>query len=79
MLEVIQAQYVHDYTIRLAFNDGCQGLVDLADHLWGTVFEPLRDINKFKAFNLSKTLHTIQWPNDADFAPEFLKDKLIEQ
>jgi hypothetical protein len=41
--------------------------------------KPLKNKEKFKSFHLSKTLHTIQWPNDADFAPEFLYQKMIEQ
>jgi hypothetical protein len=43
------------------------------------VFEPLKDISFFKQLTLSPILHTISWPDDADFAPEHLKAKLIEQ
>jgi hypothetical protein len=34
------------------------------------VFEPLKDINKFKRFYVSDW--TIEWENGADFAPESL-------
>ncbi len=79
MLEVIDAKYSSGYTVHLVFNDGTQGEVDLKDSLWGPVFEPLKDVSFFKQFTLSPTLHTIGWPNDADFAPEHLKAKMIEQ
>jgi hypothetical protein len=51
----------------------------LADSLWGPVFEPLSNVQRFKRFHLSPVLHTIAWDNEADFAPEYLRDKMIEQ
>ena len=79
MLEIQKAKYISGFTLWLSFNDGTEGTVDLKKSLWGPVFEPLKNIDKFQQVSLSKSLHTITWPNDADFAPEFLKDKLIEQ
>ena len=79
MLELIQARYVSGYTIHIVLNDGTCGNVDLEDSLWGTVFQPLRAVEEFRKFTISPDLHTIVWPNDADFAPEHLKRKLIEQ
>ena len=79
MLEVTSAQYVEGHKIRLSFNTGQSGIVDLKDALWGPIFEPIKDSNAFEQFTLSKTLHTISWENGADFAPEFLLDKMIEQ
>lgn len=77
MLELTDVKYVSGFTLRLSFNDGTEGAVDLEDSLWGPVFEPLRDVEYFKKVSLSPVLHTAAWPNGADFAPEFLKDKLI--
>lgn len=67
--------YVRDYTIRVRFADGVQGDVDLADELWGEVFEPLRESAMFQAFRLDKELNTIAWPTGADLAPEFLHER----
>lgn len=77
MLEVTKAKYLHDYRIQLEFNDGCAGVVDLRDDLWGKAFAPLKDIEVFKNFKLE--IDTIAWPNGADFAPEFLHDKLKQR
>ncbi len=55
------------------------GYAHLAESLWGPVFEPLRQPERFAEFTLSPTLHIIAWGNDADFAPEYLRDKMIEQ
>ena len=79
MLEVTAAEYVEGYRIRVSFNNGESGIVDLEAALWGPVFEPLRDPDVFRRFEVSKVLHTIRWENDADFAPEFLYDKMLEQ
>ncbi len=69
---VIEAHYVGDYVIWLKFSDGVEGEVDLKDELWGPVFEPLKDKEKFKKFRVHPDLHTMIWENEADFAPEFL-------
>jgi hypothetical protein len=77
ILHVIDAQYVRDYILRLKFNDGAEGLVDLADQLYGEMFEPLKDLTKFKSFKLDPELYTVVWENGADFAPEFLHQRLL--
>jgi len=79
MLEVTSAEYVEGYKIRVFFNTSQTGVVDLYDALWGPIFEPLKDPSVFKRFKVSHVLHTICWDNDADFAPEFLRDKMVEQ
>jgi hypothetical protein len=71
-----EAQYRRDYRIWLKFADGVEGEVDLEGELWGEVFEPLKDKARFAAFTLNEELETIVWPNGADFAPEFLYQKL---
>ena len=69
-LHVTQAKYIADYKILLTFNNGELGEVDLSQEFYGEVFEPLKDIHKFKNFKVD--MDTIVWANGADFAPEFL-------
>ena len=73
---VKRASYVRDYVIRIMFSDGAAGEVDFEKELEGEVFEPLRDLSYFKQFEVHPELHTLTWPNGADFAPEFLYDKI---
>jgi hypothetical protein len=78
MLEVTSAEYVEGYKIRIEFNDGAAGVVDLADTLWGPVFEPLKDIAVFRRFTVSEVFRTLCWESGADLAPEFLYEKLVQ-
>jgi Protein of unknown function (DUF2442) len=71
---VIDARYVRDYVIWFRFEDGSEGEVDLSKELWGPVFEPLKDLKNFRNFKLAE-YGTIEWPNGADIAPEFLYEK----
>ena len=73
---VIDAKHIKDYTLYLHFSDGSEGEVNLEHELEGEIFKPSRDIPYFKDFNVDQELHTVVWPNGADFAPEFLYEKL---
>jgi hypothetical protein len=73
---VVKARYVGDYRVWLQFSDGRKGLVDLADELHGEIFEPLRDPRRFARLYLDCELATIAWDHGADFAPEYLYEKL---
>ena len=76
MIEVTKAEHRGGHRIWVEFSDGTSGIVNLEKDLWGPMFEPLKDVEVFKRFRVSEALHTIVWENDADFAPEFLKDKV---
>lgn len=71
-LHVKSVRWLRDYELELEFTDGSIKVVDLADQLYGVVFEPLRDPATFRAVALNTESGTIEWPNGADFAPEFL-------
>jgi hypothetical protein len=72
---VIEAHHVRGYTVFVRFQDGIHGEVDLQSQLYGEVFEPLKDPNYFRQFRVDCDLHTLVWPNGADFAPEFLYER----
>jgi len=76
MIRILEARCVQGHTLWLRFSDGLQGEVDLASELEGEIFEPLRDPGAFAAFSLHPELHTVSWRNGADFAPEFLHERV---
>ena len=73
---IVQARYVAGHTLWLRFSDGAEGEVDLGAELHGEVFEPLKDIHVFRAFEVHPELKTVVWASGADFAPEFLRASL---
>jgi hypothetical protein len=72
---VIAAEVVRDHIVRLKFEDGSEGEIDLTPELWGPVFEPLKDSDYFRQMTVAE-YGTIAWPNGADFAPEFLYERV---
>jgi Protein of unknown function (DUF2442) len=73
-LHVEEAKYLRNYKIWLRLNDGTMGEINLSNELEGEVFEPLKSLEYFQNFEIRG--HTLSWENGADFAPEFLKEKL---
>lgn len=71
-LHVVRVRYTRDYKLEVAFDNGDVREADLKDELYGEVFEPLRDPNLFKQATINEETRTVEWPNGADFAPEFL-------
>jgi hypothetical protein len=71
-LHVTEVHLTKAYDLRVTFSDGVVKEVDLAGELHGEVFEPLKDLEVFKKVRVNTETNTIEWPNGADFAPEFL-------
>lgn len=61
--------------MRVVFDDGVEGDIDLSDRLFGPVFEPLRDEAEFKKVFVDE-FGAIAWPNGADLAPDAIYRRL---
>jgi len=72
LVHVTAVEVVGDHRLRLAFEDGARGEIDLSSWRWRGVFEPLVDPDYFRQVRLDEELGTIVWPNGADIAPETL-------
>ena len=57
--------------MEVTFSNGEKRIVDLATELDGEIFEPLRNRDFFRKAYLTEW-NVIEWPNGADFAPEYL-------
>ena len=76
ILHVTDAKYISDYKVKVFFNDGLEKIIDLKNYINSKkhpFFQPLRDVNNFKKFNVRKTL---VWESGADIAPEYLHDRV---
>jgi len=76
LYDVIAVEVLAHYRLRLTFEDGLVGDVDLS-HLRkaGGVFEALQDPSTFNRARVDPEIGTVTWPNGADLAPEVLYEK----
>ena len=73
LAHVTSVQLLHDRVVRLAFDDGCEGVLDLAPRMHGPIFEKAAsDLDYFRQVVVDNEAGTIVWPNGADLAPEVL-------
>ena len=71
--DVLEVQPLTGYKLHLRFEDGMEGIVDLAKMIEFTgVFAPLKDRTFFERVYVNPDLGTIQWSNDADLDPDVL-------
>ena len=62
------------YTLRVCFDDETEQVIDFQTILEGDVFGPLRDAALFSQVRIDPEVHTLVWPNGADFDPATLHD-----
>jgi hypothetical protein len=62
------------FTLRVGFDDGTVRTIDLTPVLSGPLYGPLRDPTLFNSVKIDPEIHTLVWPNGADFDPETLHD-----
>ena len=67
-------EVVGPYTLRVAFDDNSEQVINFESVLAGELFGPLRDLNLFNQVFLDTEVHTLVWPNGADFDPATLHD-----
>ena len=73
---VVDVRHAGHYRVWLRFADGMSGEIDLADQLWGVIFEPLKDVKEFAKVRMDAATETIAWPNGADLSPAWLYGQL---
>jgi len=73
--DLLEAEYLSEYRIRMRFEDNSSGIADLSGYLSkGGVFKQFEDIGYFKKFILENG--TLTWGNgELDIAPEALYAK----
>lgn len=78
MHKVVKVEALEDYRLRVIFDDGVAGIVDLSERLFGPVFEPLKDPAYFRQAGIDE-FGAVCWPNGADLAPDALHARLQNQ
>jgi Protein of unknown function (DUF2442) len=67
-------EIVSTHTLRLRFDDETEQTIDFAPVLAGQLFGPLNDVALFNQLRIDPEVHTLVWPNGADFDPATLHD-----
>ncbi len=80
LYEVTNFEIVASYTLKVWFDDNSMQEINFEPVLYDEMFSPLRDLNVFNQVRLDTELHTLVWPNGADFDPWMLHewDKLAD-
>src|SRR3970040_1263204 len=71
---VLAVERVAPYTLRVKFDDNTERLIDFRPILAGEVYGSLRDPILFNQVAIDPEVHTLVWPNGADFDPATLHD-----
>lgn len=75
--DVVSVQPLSGHRLRVTFDDGVEGVIDVAQMVQFTgVFEPLRDRAFFDQVKVNPELGTVQWPNEADLDTDVLYEKV---
>jgi hypothetical protein len=69
---IISVEVVAPYVLEITFDNRVTRRVDLKEMLHGEMYAPLRDPIFFKRVSVDPEVHTIVWPNGADFDPAIL-------
>jgi hypothetical protein len=67
-------EIVASFTLRIGFDDGTEQVIDFQPVLAGEMFGPLRELSAFNQVRIDREVHTLVWPNGADFDPATLHD-----
>lgn len=67
-------EIIGDYTLQVKFDDQTAQTIDFQPVLAGEWYGPLRDFTLFNEVRLDPEVHTLVWPNGADFDPATLHD-----
>lgn len=67
-------EIIHSYTLRVRFDDDTEQTIDFQPVLAGELYGPLREVEFFNRVTIDPEVHTLVWPNGADFDPATLHD-----
>ncbi|PYV17032.1 MAG: DUF2442 domain-containing protein [Acidobacteria bacterium] len=76
---VVGLEIVAPYTLRVRFDDGTAQTINFQPTLAGEIYAPLNDLKLFNQVRIDAEVHTLVWPNGADFDPATLHDWPLHQ
>ena len=78
--DVVSAEYLEDYALKVWFADGKSGIVDFTPYIRkGGIFGKLAQVENFKRFMVNQELGVITWQGEIDLAPETLYSEATQE
>jgi Protein of unknown function (DUF2442) len=71
---VVAFERVAPFTLRVRFEDNTSQMIDFRPVLKGELYGPLAETSVFDQVRIDPEVHTLVWPNGADFDPAVLHD-----
>ena len=73
-------EIVAPHTLRIRFDDHTEQTIDFSTVLAAELFGALKDLTIFNQVSIDPEVHTLVWPNGADFDPATLHNwpKLVD-
>ena len=72
--KIVSFKKIGPYILQIHFNDRSEKTVDFQPILKGKLYGPLKKQTLFNRVRLDREVHTLIWPNGADFDPAILHD-----
>ena len=69
---VVAFEKAAPFTLKVTFDDGTSHVIDFRPVLKGEMYGPLNDATFFDQVEIDPEVHTLVWPNGADFDPAIL-------
>lgn len=74
MCRVQKFEIIAPYTLHVGFDDDTEQVINFEPILRGELYGPLQDLELFNGVALDREVHTLVWPNGADFDPAILHE-----
>jgi hypothetical protein len=71
---VVAFEKVAPFILRVRFDDNTSQVIKFQPVLKGELYGPLNDASLFDQVRIDPEVHTLVWPNGADFDPSILHD-----
>ncbi|MGC8856022.1 MAG: DUF2442 domain-containing protein [Anaerolineae bacterium] len=71
---VVSFELAGRYTLKITFDDGVTQVINFQPVLAGEIYGPLQEEKFFNQVEIDPEVHTLVWPNGADFDPATLHD-----
>jgi hypothetical protein len=77
--KITHVETLANYRIKLSFEDGLKGTIDLSDMVGKGVFAVWTDPDKFAMVSIDPLTHTVSWLGGIDLCADSLHDEIAQQ